>query len=233
MSEEFYKVISVDDNIWSIESDMVRAWLFTGSDKALLVDTTNVHGNLAETVKGITDLPVILVNTHADGDHITCNDQFGTALMHEKEEELYSNRAGEGFAKPETLTEGDRIDLGGRVFEVLHIPGHTHGSIALLDRENRILVSGDTISASPVFLFGEGRDIPAFQETLQRLKELSTEFDRILTSHGECCVGPDQIDKEIACLEECLAGKVAAEEPPFPIPAKMYCSHGAGFYLNL
>ncbi len=233
MSEEFYKVINVADNTWSIESDMVRAWLFTGTEKALLVDTTNVHGNLAEVVKGITDLPVVLVNTHADGDHISCNDQFETAWMHEKEEELYLSRAGEGFAKPAALSEGDTIDLGDRVFEVLHIPGHTRGSIALLDRENRVLVAGDTISDRPVFLFGEARDIPAFQETLQRLKTLSPAFDTICCSHGECCVGPEQIDNEIACLEECLAGKVAAEEPPFPIPAKMYCSQGAGFYLDL
>lgn len=233
MSEEFYKVIKMEEGIWSIETEMVRAWLFTGRDKALLVDTTNEHGNLAETVRSITELPVILVNTHSDGDHISCNDQFETALMHEKETKRYLSRAGEGFAKPEILAEGDRIDLGGRVFEVLHIPGHTEGSIALLDRENRILVSGDTISASPVFLFGEGRDIPAFQETLLRLKELSAEFDRILTSHGECCVGPEQIGNEIVCLEECLAGKVAAETPFLPIPAKMYRSHGAGFYLML
>ena len=233
MSEEFYKVIKVSDNTWSIESDMVRAWLFTGSDKALLVDTTNVHGNLAEVVKAITDLPVILVNTHADGDHIACNDQFETAWMHEKETELYLSRAGEGFAEPAVLSEGDTIDLGGRVFEVVHIPGHTHGSIALLDRENRVLVAGDTISDRPVFLFGEARDIPAFQKSLRRLKEMSKDYDQILASHGSCCVGPEQIGNEIVCLEECLAGKVAAEEPPFPIPAKMYCSHGAGFYLTL
>lgn len=233
MVKDAYTLRHVDDNDWAIECDMVRAWLFTGTEKALLVDTTLVQGNLAETVQMITDLPVMLVNTHADTDHISCNDQFDLAWMHEKEFSLYASRAGEGFAKPCVLSEGDTIDIGGRVFEVLHIPGHTEGSIALLDRENRILVAGDTISANPVFLFGESRDIPVFQQSLLRLKELSTEFDKIYTSHGPCCVGKEQIDNEILCLEECLAGKVPAEEPPFPIPAKMYRSHDAGFYLNM
>ena len=40
---------------------------------------------------------------------------------------------------------GDIIDLGDRQYEVLHLPGHTHGSIALLDRANRELFSGDVV----------------------------------------------------------------------------------------
>lgn len=40
---------------------------------------------------------------------------------------------------------GHIIDLGDRQYEVLHLPGHTHGSIALLDRVNRELFSGDVV----------------------------------------------------------------------------------------
>lgn len=43
------------------------------------------------------------------------------------------------------LVGGDIIDLGDRRYETLHLPGHTHGSIALLDRTNRELFSGDVV----------------------------------------------------------------------------------------
>ncbi|GID96580.1 MBL fold metallo-hydrolase [Amorphoplanes digitatis] len=43
------------------------------------------------------------------------------------------------------LDDGDRIDLGGRVLTVLHLPGHTPGSIALLEERTGTLYSGDII----------------------------------------------------------------------------------------
>ena len=231
MEEKMFEIIETEEKTWRIEIPMVRAWLFAGEEKALLVDTTAAHGDILAAVRTVTDLPVTLLNTHSDPDHIASNDCFDTALMHEDEIDRYRSKSGEHFAAPKAVREGERIDLGGRVFEVLHIPGHTPGSIALLDRERRLLVSGDTVSAGPIFLFGPGRDIPLFRKTLYRLKEMSGEFDTIYTSHGPFSAGPEQIENQIRCLEECQKGTVPAEEPPMPIPAKMYCACGAGYFL--
>ncbi|MEU1587845.1 MBL fold metallo-hydrolase [Micromonospora sp. NPDC005710] len=52
------------------------------------------------------------------------------------------------------LDYGDRIDLGGRVLTVLHLPGHTPGSIALFEEHTGTLYSGD---APP----SVGRDLSA------------------------------------------------------------------------
>jgi glyoxylase-like metal-dependent hydrolase (beta-lactamase superfamily II) len=43
------------------------------------------------------------------------------------------------------LDDGDRVDLGGRVLTVLHLPGHTPGSIALLEERTGTLYSGDVV----------------------------------------------------------------------------------------
>ena len=43
------------------------------------------------------------------------------------------------------LEEGDVIDLGDRHFEVLHLPGHSPGSIALWEAASATLLSGDTV----------------------------------------------------------------------------------------
>ena len=43
------------------------------------------------------------------------------------------------------LHEGEHITAGVYDFEVIHIPGHTYGSIALLDRKRKLLLPGDTV----------------------------------------------------------------------------------------
>lgn len=40
---------------------------------------------------------------------------------------------------------GDVINLGDRQLTVLHMPGHSRGSICLHDRENKLLFSGDVV----------------------------------------------------------------------------------------
>ena len=66
MAESKYEVIKLNDTSWSIEDDMVRALLFEGTERALLVDTGFGNGNIREVVEGLTGKSVMLVTTHAD-----------------------------------------------------------------------------------------------------------------------------------------------------------------------
>ncbi|MCD7790485.1 MAG: MBL fold metallo-hydrolase, partial [Bacteroides thetaiotaomicron] len=130
-----FKISILDRNSWCIEDEVSRAYLFKGSDRALLVDTTNGPGDLLkEVTKLIGSMPVQLLNTHADGDHIGCNNQFDTTLMHPSEFAYYMTKCKKGDAIPIPVQDGDCIDLGERCFEVIHMPGHTYGSIILLNK---------------------------------------------------------------------------------------------------
>jgi glyoxylase-like metal-dependent hydrolase (beta-lactamase superfamily II) len=71
------------------------------------------------------------------------------------------------------LAEGDVVDLGDRAFEVLHVPGHTRGSIALWDPARRQLFTGDTVALDDR-LYAE--DEAAFTGSLARLRELPAEL---------------------------------------------------------
>ena len=72
-----------------------------------------------------------------------------------------------------TLAEGDPLDLGDRVFEVLHLPGHTHGSIGLWDEASGTLFSGDTVYADDDLLDElPTSSIPDYLGTMERLREL-------------------------------------------------------------
>jgi len=71
------------------------------------------------------------------------------------------------------VDEGDVIDLGDRVFEVLHLPGHSPGSIGLLEVKTGTLFSGDAIYDGPLLDDIPGSDITAYIRTMRRFLDLS------------------------------------------------------------
>jgi glyoxylase-like metal-dependent hydrolase (beta-lactamase superfamily II) len=73
---------------------------------------------------------------------------------------------------PTLLAEDGYIfDLGDRAFEVLHLPGHTPGSIALWEYETGTLFTGDIIYNGPLLDCLPGSDREAYLNSLMRLRE--------------------------------------------------------------
>jgi glyoxylase-like metal-dependent hydrolase (beta-lactamase superfamily II) len=70
------------------------------------------------------------------------------------------------------VREGDVIDLGDRVFEVLHLPGHSPGSIGLWEKTTATLFSGDAVYDGPLLDEIPGSDIAAYVHTMRRLETL-------------------------------------------------------------
>lgn len=214
----------ISEHFWIIEENGVRSFLFEGDERAMLVDTGFGTLQLREMVTGLTDLPVFLVNTHADKDHTGCNKDFETVYMHPAEMEHYKNSLPEGCRMENVcpLWEGDIVDLGRWKFEVILTPGHTPGSIMLLEREKRMLVSGDTIQNGDIYMFGGGRNMQAFQSSLEKMIGMSDTFDSIWPSHGSYPLTADIIPDILQGTHDLMAGKLAEQEPPWPMPCKKY-----------
>lgn len=68
-----------------------------------------------------------------------------------------------------TVRDGDIIDLGDRAFEVLHLPGHSPGSIALWESSTKTLFSGDAIYDGPLLFDLPDSSIIDYVGTLRRL----------------------------------------------------------------
>jgi glyoxylase-like metal-dependent hydrolase (beta-lactamase superfamily II) len=68
------------------------------------------------------------------------------------------------------VREGDVIDLGNRVFEVMHLPGHSPGSLGLWEARTGILFSGDAIYDGPLLDELPDSDIAAYISTMRRLE---------------------------------------------------------------
>ncbi|WP_449281619.1 MBL fold metallo-hydrolase [Leucobacter sp.] len=96
----------------------------------------------------------------------------------------YDPRAYRQRAAPLTrrLRDGERIDLGGTVLEVLHLPGHTPGSLALYDRDRGELYSGDVVYDDVLLDSLPESDPPAYERSLRRLRGIPVE--RVLPGHG-------------------------------------------------
>jgi hydroxyacylglutathione hydrolase len=237
MSQDF-NVVQINENSWYVDGPVSRAFLFKGREKALLVDTTMGPGDLkSEVDKLVGNMPVILVNTHGDADHIGCNSQFAHTLMHPSEFSYYATKCRQDDARPLPLHDGDEIDIGERAFRVIHVPGHTPGSIVLLNRKERFLIGGDTI-LQRVFIFGPQRNLRALIDSLQRLREqFFEEFDVVYTAHGEFPLPKSFILQELAGARALLNGELVGTDPgeiPLEGPdfqtAALYEKDESGFY---
>lgn len=215
--------------IWNIEQDFVRSYLVLGRKQAMLVDTCDADADLPGLVAQITSLPVTVVQTHCDHDHIGSSQRFDQVLMHPSEFALLRETSGKPLS-PRPVREGEVIDLGGRQFAVLLIPGHTPGSIALLDTQARLLFSGDSVKDDTVYMFGPGRDLTAYIDSLERLYVMREQFDAILPCHGTTPVSAALIPGLIEGAKLLAAGQLEGREDGSGLPCKLYTHGTASFY---
>ena len=205
-----YEIIQINEHTWRIEDSGVRMFLLEGSDKALLVDSGMKVHNAKDIAESLTSRPVFLINTHADVDHVGSNEQFDSFFMHPADIPNYKKDESKSTVIP--VEEGDVIDLGGRELKVIHIPGHTPGSIALLDAKARVLISGDPIQQNgKIFMFGPSRSMEEYIKSLEHLEEYKGEFDEIWPSHSDIPVSCDLIEKLHDGAIDILEGKVEGQ----------------------
>lgn len=89
------------------------------------------------------------------------------------------------------LREGDVVDLGDRAFDVLHLPGHTPGSIGLWEGSSGTLFSGDAVYlGDPLIDQAPESNIPDYLMTMARLAELPV---RIVHAGHDWSFGRDEL----------------------------------------
>ena len=205
------QVVPINENTWRIQEDMVRCFLLAGTKEALLIDGGFHVQNMKEIAESLTNLPVKLLNTHADRDHIAGNNAFGTFYMSMAEaSNYYHGENRQGIIMP--VEHGDELDLGNRELEIIRLPGHTPGSIAVLDVRNRVLISGDPIQDGNIYMFGVQRELHAYVLSLKRLEKYAGRFDTIYPAHGSFPVSPDLIAPLYTGVERILAKEVQGIE---------------------
>jgi len=235
-TENKYSVRQLADDLWTIEETMVRCFLIRGSKEATLIDACASGGSeFQEAVRSVVgDMPVDVVLTHADPDHIAGIPPNTIPMLHPSEFDRYRNRRprqqdGDDLC---AVHEGTILTCGERELEVLLIPGHTPGSIALLDRKNRVMFSGDTISTLHVFMFGDGRNLEAYRDSLSRIEAIAEQFDKFYCAHGDAEVPIEHLATQQEAAEKLFAGELEGTKPPFDLGenVKLYKYKNTAFF---
>jgi glyoxylase-like metal-dependent hydrolase (beta-lactamase superfamily II) len=150
--------------------------LASNRDKqAIIIDPGDEEQKIRKVLGRYNLRPGLIINTHGHIDHIGCDDKFSVPVyVHQKDLSLLKNpvlnlsdfltSAFTVRAETHTLEDKENIELDGVELEVIHVPGHTPGGIALLLKrpKDKILFTGDTL-----FFQGIGRtDFPGADEQL-------------------------------------------------------------------
>ena len=225
VDNQIFSIEQIDDSCWRIEEKGdftlgVNCFLVVGRDSAMLVDSGFGQGNIREVAESITDLPIMLVNTHGDVDHARGYKHFNVAHMHPSEFGRYHAVVGRE-APVSPLWDGEIIELGLRRVEVVLIPGHTQGCIALLDSDNRVLFGGDSIQDGTIIMdrydtlkLLAGRDLAAYNASLKKLKKMQDRFDKVYAAHGNTVLNSSIIDELLTLSEKVLNGELNGIDPP-------------------
>lgn len=222
------EIIRINSNTWRIEDNGVRFFVLEGTDASLMIDSGMNTPDARKIAESVTSKPLKLLNTHADRDHISGNDAFDEFYMSSADEKLLP--AAHGKVIP--VREGDVIDLGGRRLSIIDLPGHTPGSVAVLDAQARTLYGGDSIQDGRIFMFGEKRNFDAYIQSLETLWQNHREkFDCVYPSHGTIPVSPDLIPKLIGAAKEIVSEAAAGHEIEFMGKPIWVCDFGFASFL--
>jgi hydroxyacylglutathione hydrolase len=200
------------DNLWELKEDYVHCFLVVGHERALLVDTGFGVQNFQEKIASVTNCPVTLVNTHADIDHVGGNTAFADRYIHPADVPSARQLLPEDQAPYQAAEDGLVFDLGGTEIEVIHFPGHTPGSILLYNRKENYIIGGDSLGEEPIWLFGEGRDLHQFRESLLTHRTLIENAEVAYASHGHAVLErPGELLADIlGAVDDYLTGKPAS-----------------------
>ncbi len=163
-SEPEIQVHKLNDDTYILRQSLCTSgeapflYLLLGEDKALLEDTGDGGIDLVSTVNAIVaehevrvghSIELIVVNSHAHGDHVAGNSAFVSdgATVVGTSQTLLSNFFGMGW--PHEVTN---FDLGNRIIEIAGIPGHQNDHIAIYDRKYGVLLTGDTLYPGRLFI---------------------------------------------------------------------------------
>ena len=164
-------------------------YLLLGTKSAILLDSgaTNTVG-LRDQVATLTGgRPLMVAHSHAHGDHVASDARFtgqpATTVVARTVAAVQS-----AFGIASWPTDTGTLDLGGRVLDVLAIPGHEATHIAVYDRQTGLLFTGDTLYPGLLFV----SDWTQYRASVARLQQFASKhtISHVLGAHIEMTSTP-------------------------------------------
>jgi glyoxylase-like metal-dependent hydrolase (beta-lactamase superfamily II) len=223
----------VEENVYHISDYRDDSfYLIIGENKAILFDTGMGTGDLKKYIGSLTNKDVEVVISHAHWDHIMQVNQFEKVYMNHKDIEIIKIfKMDIRYDHFLDIKDGDILDIGGRKLEVIEVPGHTPGSIVLLDNKYKLLFSGDAIGAGHTWMQLPGcLLLSSYLESLHKLAKRSNEFEKIYNGHlaqrNGIPVPREYLFDLIKAVEKVISGELMGEPYPYGNFGGLYVNYG-------
>jgi glyoxylase-like metal-dependent hydrolase (beta-lactamase superfamily II) len=245
---EWFDVDYLGDRIYSIEEPKSSqgnvSYLILGDSRAIMFDTgcgenEEVQGSkIRHIIDQITTLPVTLIQSHFHFDHNQNIHEFELigfpdlpalrdrvseeGLFQFNQEDLFEGTYPSEISVDEWVPLETDIDLGGRVIQLVHVPGHSEESVAILDSSSKMLLLGDFLYNGTLFLFHKA-DLDVYQQTVDHLNSLLSPGYRLFGAHGKPEIDFGQLQKLddfLSCIED--QSCQYTEQTVWGIPAHIY-----------
>lgn len=193
------KVITLYPGSWLSNCHVVISSDSSGKAHAAVIDPSADADEIVALLKSEDAVLDRIILTHGHFDHIMSLDALreqtgATACIHESDAEMLSDSTKNAYSfffrdvmtqgnADTTLKDGDAIQIGDETLRVIHLPGHSKGSIALLG--DGILITGDTIFSQGFGRYDlHGGNALTLKKSLNSLKKLDPTLT-IYAGHGE------------------------------------------------
>jgi glyoxylase-like metal-dependent hydrolase (beta-lactamase superfamily II) len=221
-TDGYFEVSRIDPDTYAIhESHYWQRnvmYVLKGENRAILFDTGSGTRDLAWLADKVTKKPMTAVASHMHYDHIGSHGSFAQVAMIDLPEtraamkdDWYSPPVAKslyGFADGFHVTEwwkpGDTIDIGGRRIDVVHVPGHSTDSIALVDRQRGYAFVGDMLYGGTLLANLPGSDVATYLDSTRRLLRDFPEIKVVFGAHEDARMKRDSL----VALESALANIV-------------------------
>ena len=149
---EGFQVTEIGEKIYCIlDAGNSSFYVVEGEEKAAVIDTgITVSAKILPVIRELTDKPLLLVITHAHPDHMYHIDEFDEVYMCHDEKKMDPETLSvltAGKLKPweeiHDIRTDSVISLGGTELTICQAPGHTPGSVVVLETKQNYLFTGD------------------------------------------------------------------------------------------
>ncbi len=248
-SRPWFKVYDVGNHVFAIAEpynyEETIAYLIIGNKKALLFDTGMGMDSISLVVKELTQLPIIVLNSHTHFDHIGSNHEFSEILAmntsytranaangythlqvrNEVTPEAFCNTRlpqldtaayyTHPFKVSKFIDDNHIIDLGNRRIQVITTPGHAPDAICLFELKTGYLSTGDSFYIGPIFLFDEATDLKVYRRSINKMAVLASKASRVLPAHNIPVVDPAEVMKAQKAFSRIEARKIEGKPGDF------------------
>lgn len=234
--DDYYTIHWIDEQTVAIGEpryeDAVWSYLLLGEERALLLDAGTGIRNIQTVTDGLTDLPITVLPSHFHCDHIGNIHRFETVWLLDPSEygearpdddivELnrfqhvcdIMNMNAPDIYVDHWVSDGEQIDLGGRVLAVQHIGGHSPESLILLEDERQYAYLGDYIVPGAILTALPGGDMHSYVSSLPRLLQKVSPSWRLWAAHRPFLDQgtPELSYKEVDYINEYVTKIIAGE----------------------